>query len=62
MTSQINAQLARVVIDERLRAAQRHRHRLVRTYSLPVVREIPRPVAQDALAWAGADHRRPRPS
>jgi len=34
MTSQINAQLARVFVDARLQSAQHHR--ATRTYSMPV--------------------------
>jgi hypothetical protein len=48
--SQLNAQLARVAIDERLQIARgEHRDAPVRTHAMPIVREIPRPVRPDAL-------------
>lgn len=43
MTSRINAELAPVAIEERLRAVREHR------YTLPIVREIPRPVGRESL-------------
>jgi hypothetical protein len=50
MTSQLNAQLARVIIDARLRTAQdQRRPPRTHTYSMPVVREIPRPVGAEAF-------------
>ena len=48
MTSQLNTQLAAVLIDEPLRSAQYHRSG-VHTYSTPVVHEIRTPVGPDAL-------------
>jgi hypothetical protein len=53
MTSEPNTLLAPVLIDARLRTAQNHRSRRAHTYSMPVVREIPRPVASDAVASSG---------
>ena len=54
MTSPLNAQLARVLIDPRLRTAQdHHRAPRTRTYSMPIVREIPRPAERDAPARTG---------
>lgn len=49
MTTQLSALLAPVIVHERLRSAQNHRHNCVRTYAMPLVREIPRPRAPDAL-------------
>ena len=50
MTSQINTQLAPVLIDARLRRTQHHRSRRRHTYSVPIVREIPPPVHAHPLA------------
>jgi hypothetical protein len=49
MTTQLSALLAPVVMYERLRTAQNHRHTRVHTYAMPFVCEIPRPLGPDAL-------------
>jgi hypothetical protein len=53
MTSQINAHLPLVLIDERLRTAHHHRSGRRHSYSVPIVREIPRPVSPDPLGNTG---------
>ena len=49
MISQLNAQLARILMEDRLRSAHEHRDTPVRTFAMPIVREIPTPVGPDAL-------------
>ena len=53
MTSQINTQLAPMLIDERLRSARYQRSQRAHTYAMPVVHEIPRPVERNSLTATG---------
>ena len=50
MISQLTPYLARAVTDDGLQTAQEQRSRPAHTYSVPVVREIPRPTERDELA------------
>lgn len=54
MTTQLSALLGPVVMYERLRSAQEHRHTRVHTYAMPRVREIPRPVGPNPLDTPGS--------
>lgn len=49
MTNYLNTLLAPIAIDTRLRGAEKHRDKRVYTYTMPLVRENPRPVGPGAL-------------
>jgi hypothetical protein len=53
MTNPLTPYPARAVIHERRRSPQGHRSQRLHTYTMPVARELPRPVRTDTLASSG---------